>query len=253
MKLTAQLLLLSSALCSASSIDNQQQPLGASTSPSAGPLREQSQHDAPSYRQNLLSLHKDLVQIPSISGAEQDAAIFLESYLTKHGYTVELQPLPSEARYNVLAFPPSTTTNRGLANRVLITSHIDVVPPYIPYRINGTAISAGYDFADPSITRSTRLSGRGSVDAKASVAAQITAIGELLSSGDIPADQVALLYVVDEEVGGGGMKYFSSVLRNDSIGLKSAIFGEPTENRLAWYVPFPHKQQQKLSGLDQLI
>ncbi|GAB1317397.1 Peptidase M20 dimerization domain-containing protein [Madurella fahalii] len=235
MKPTAQFLLLCSALCSLSSasLTDSQRPLGASTIPGTDPHQAHPQRDAPSYRQSLLSLHKDLVQIPSISGTERDAAVFLESYLTKYGYTVELQQLPSESRYNVLAFPPSTNTNRDLADRVLITSHIDVVPPYIPYRINDTTVPPSYDFTDPSITPSTLLSGRGSVDAKASVAAQIIAIRELLSSGDIPADQVALLYVVGEEVGGEGMKYFSSVLGNDSIKLKSAVFGEPTENKLA--------------------
>jgi len=67
--------------------------------------------------------------------------------------------------------------------RTIVTSHIDVVPPLIPYSISSNAIC-----------------GRGSNDAKGSVATQIQAIEELRKGSKIGDGDVALLFVVGEEV-----------------------------------------------------
>jgi acetylornithine deacetylase len=79
-----------------------------------------------------------------------------------------------------------------------VTSHIDVVPPYIPYSVQGTTIY-----------------GRGSNDAKGSVATQIQAVEELRQSGKIGDGDVGLLYVVGEEVlsprSGGNNRSMASV------------------------------------------
>jgi acetylornithine deacetylase len=64
-----------------------------------------------------------------------------------------------------------------------VTSHIDVVPPHIPYSISGNTIY-----------------GRGSNDAKGSVATQIQAVEELRKSGKVGDGDVGLLFVVGEEV-----------------------------------------------------
>ena len=64
-----------------------------------------------------------------------------------------------------------------------MTSHIDVVPPHIPYSVSGNTIY-----------------GRGSNDAKGSVATQIQAVEELRKSGKISDGDVAMLFVVGEEV-----------------------------------------------------
>jgi acetylornithine deacetylase len=109
---------------------------------------------------------------------------------------------------------------------VLVTSHIDVVPPYIPYHISDT----------PSyVTSSTAIRGRGSVDAKASVAAQITAVEELLNAEEIDWRDVMLLFVVGEEVNGDGMRHFSSAIQqlHPPLEFDAVIFGEPTQNKLA--------------------
>ncbi|KAK4229285.1 hypothetical protein QBC38DRAFT_508401 [Podospora fimiseda] len=174
--------------------------------------------DASSYRDTLLSLHESLVRIPSLSNSETDAALFLQTYLTNLNFYVQLQEVdggPSK-RYNVLAYP-NTTSPPSHSPKLLITSHIDVVPPYIPYSISSP------------ITSSSLISGRGTVDAKASVAAQITALLTLLPTLPNPQD-IMLLYVVGEEVSGDGMRYFSSSTKHK---FDSAIFGEPTENKLA--------------------
>src|SRR5579859_4874280 len=97
--------------------------------------------------------------------------------------------------------------------RTIVTSHIDVVPPHIPYSISGNTIY-----------------GRGSNDAKGPVATQIQAVEELRKSGKVKDGDVALLFVVGEEVNGAGMR------KANDLGImlpKSVIFGEPTELKLA--------------------
>ncbi|KAK4162396.1 hypothetical protein QBC43DRAFT_380049 [Cladorrhinum sp. PSN259] len=174
-----------------------------------------SHEDAPSYRDSLLTLHEQLIRIPSLSNSETDAATFLKTYLTKLDFHVELQEVAPK-RYNVLAYPNATSVP-SYSPKLLITSHIDVVPPFIPYSI------------ESPITSSSLISGRGSVDAKASVSAQIIALLSLLP--EIEPKDVVLLYVVGEEVSGDGMRFFSSSKANHKF--EAAIFGEPTENKLA--------------------
>ena len=192
----------------------------ASTSSQAGQV--------PAYRKELLSLHRSLIEIESISGNEHAVGNFLVEYLTDRGYIAQVEFVPPEqsshdgsSRFNVLAWPGGS---RSPTPRVLVSSHIDVVPPYIPYAIS-----------DETPTQDTRISGRGSVDAKASVAAQIIALQNLLASEQVRGDDVMLLFVVGEENTGAGMKHFSASLDEQRPPLKfeAVVFGEPTENKLA--------------------
>jgi acetylornithine deacetylase len=160
----------------------------------------------------LLELHKALIEHESISGNEYAVAQWLVSYLKAQSYTVETQEVTpasssQQPRLNVLAY-----VGKARETRTLITSHIDTVPPYWPYERRGDEIW-----------------GRGSVDAKASVATQITAVQEMLAAGEIREGDVAMLFVVGEEVSGDGMR------KANELGLKweTVIFGEPTELKLA--------------------
>lgn len=163
-------------------------------------------------KHSLLALHEKLVRIPSISKNELAVAYYLQSFLTEAGLSVELQKLETHddnepIRYNVYAYLGETRNTT-----VLLTSHIDTVPPYREYRVEGS-----------------RIYGRGSTDAKGSVATQIFSFLSLVESGEIKEGDVALLYVVGEEVDGIGML---QVGKNLNTSWDSAIFGEPTENKL---------------------
>jgi acetylornithine deacetylase len=136
----------------------------------------------------LIKLHKALVEHESISGNEQNVTRWLVSYLKTQNFTVETQDVTTatsstEARQNILAF-----VGKERRTRTLITSHLDVVPPYWPYE-----------------TRGNQIWGRGSVDAKGCVAAQIMAVEELVAADKIGEGDVAMLFVVGEEVSGDGM------------------------------------------------
>ncbi|RYP70112.1 hypothetical protein DL769_005089 [Monosporascus sp. CRB-8-3] len=218
-----------------------QKPLGTSSSstPSSS-LHGDDGDDAPAYRESLVSLHKSLVDISSITYDENEVGKFLVAYLTERGFVTQLQVVPpptnssasddEKPRFNVLAWPSPT---RHPDPKVLVSSHIDTVPPHIPYsRTPPPPSPLGPD---------TLIAGRGSVDAKASVAAQIVALTELLLDGDRDSDggvdprDVMLLYVVGEERTGDGMRLFSDTLGHldPAPRFRAAIFGEPTEGRLA--------------------
>jgi len=197
------------------------------------PVSDRSGNAPPVYRGDLLSLHKSLVDIESITGNENEVGVFLAEFLKTRGYHTTLQPLPSSSnssssssggqRCNVVAWPGSSDHP---SPRLLLTSHIDVVPPYIPYKIDADA---------DEISTDTVIHGRGSVDAKASIAAQITALEQLLQAGEINKEDVMLLYVVGEETTGDGMRFYSESLQQQKppVSFDAVIFGEPTENKLA--------------------
>jgi len=143
----------------------------------------------PSSSSPLLALHKSLVEIESITGHEHDVAQYLLSYLSSQNLTVEIQAVGPGLdgrgeRQNILAY-----IGKQRKTKVLVSSHIDTVPPFWEYERKGEEIW-----------------GRGTVDAKGSVATQIIAFEELREKGKIAEGDVALLFVVGEEQGGDGMK-----------------------------------------------
>ncbi|KAG5791940.1 hypothetical protein H9Q69_008999 [Fusarium xylarioides] len=154
----------------------------------------------------LLELHKSHVERPSITGSEKHVTDFLKTYLQDAGFTVETQPV-AKNRDNILAYYNNTRTIK-----VLVTSHIDTVPPFWPYERRGDEIW-----------------GRGTVDAKGSVAAQIIAVQELFDKKEVSEGDVGLLFVVGEETGGPGMGNVNDL----GLSWESVIFGEPTELKLA--------------------
>jgi acetylornithine deacetylase len=160
----------------------------------------------PSTSKELLYLHRKLVETESITENEEHVGQWLTSYLESHDWTVEKQEV-SKNRYNILAYPSRRETT------ILLTSHIDTVPPYWPYYHNKTTDIIG---------------GRGSVDAKGSVAPMIIAAEGI--KGHLQ-DDISLLFVVGEETGGDGMRAFSSWSQRPSTH-EIIIFGEPTEQKL---------------------
>ncbi|RYN92664.1 putative carboxypeptidase [Alternaria tenuissima] len=160
----------------------------------------------PSVSKDLLYLHRKLVETESISENEKDVGNWLAKYLRAHDWTVEKQEV-SKDRYNLLAYGSKRETT------IVLSSHIDTVPPYWPYYYNETTDIIG---------------GRGSVDAKGSVAPMIIAAQGI--KGHLQ-DDISLLFVVGEETGGDGMRAFSDWDKRPSSH-EIVIFGEPTEAKL---------------------
>jgi len=152
---------------------------------------------------NLFELTRTLMDIPSLSGEEGEVGRFLSSHLEGLGYQVELQEV-EPGRANVLA-------RTGARPRVVLSTHMDTVPPFIPSREDATHIY-----------------GRGACDAKGIIAAQLTAAELLRREG---VEELGLLFTVDEEMGSLGARAAAS----HALGRECEYLlnGEPTENRLA--------------------
>jgi acetylornithine deacetylase len=176
----------------------------------------------------LLSFHRKIVEIESISDDENAVGEYIVHYLRSHDFTVITQEVPYalskkseklKPRFNVLAYPPSFPSNRSHIP-TLLTSHIDTVPPFIPYSLS----------PNPTTPSNPTISGRGTVDDKACVAAQTHALLSLLSSSHKHAStNSALLFVVGEETLGDGMFAVNAL----NLTFDTVIFGEPTESKLA--------------------
>jgi acetylornithine deacetylase len=152
---------------------------------------------------NLFELTRQLIDIPSVTGDEKAVGEFLSRYLAGRGYKVEQQKV-EPGRFNVLA-----TT--GAPSRVVLSTHMDTVPPHIAASENEELIY-----------------GRGACDAKGIIAAQISAAEQLRADG---MNEVGLLFTVDEEAGSEGARIANaSPLANQCEYL---INGEPTDNKLA--------------------
>ncbi|PLB52108.1 putative acetylornithine deacetylase, partial [Aspergillus steynii IBT 23096] len=168
----------------------------------------------------LLSFHRDITKIESISGNEKNVGSFIIDFLSSHNFTVEKQLVEPQTtttpeRFNIYAY-----TNEDRHPDIILTSHIDTVPPFIPYSLHAPNTTT---FAREDLL----IAGRGSVDAKASVAAIIFAALETLSEN--PSTSLGLLLDVGEENSGVGMKTFSNSDLNPSPStFHTIIFGEPT-------------------------
>ncbi|KIV77939.1 hypothetical protein PV11_09711 [Exophiala sideris] len=189
----------------------------------------------------LLSLHRAICELESVTDDELAVGKLVISILEAHNFTVKTQSVPppgatnsTKARFNIYAYPDASKYDQTRAAsvpkpKVLLSSHIDTVPPHIPYALSQPKKS--------SSRKDILISGRGTVDDKACVAVQIQVLLDLLEDPDTKIDpsEVALLFVVGEESRGDGMKHFSNseLYTETNADYKAILFGEPTEGKLA--------------------
>ncbi len=152
---------------------------------------------------DLFALARNLIDIPSVTGNEGEVGRFLTSYLGGLDYRVETQEVAPD-RFNVIA-------TRGDRARVVFSTHLDTVPPFIP-----------------SHEDEENIYGRGACDAKGIIAAQIFAAERLRAEG---LHQTGLLFTVDEELASAGARAANNYTRASEC--RFLINGEPTDNRLA--------------------
>jgi len=152
---------------------------------------------------------QQLCDIESTTYFEEQVGDFLAKFLAGRDWAVEKTPVPQPAesagkgaRWNVFGGVP------GQIPDLVFSTHMDTVPPYIPF-------SEDADF----------IYGRGVSDAKGIIAAQVAAAERLRAEGF----RVALLFVSGEERDSAGAK----VANDAPKGSRFLINGEPTDNRLA--------------------
>jgi acetylornithine deacetylase len=139
------------------------------------------------------------VDIDSTSGHEADFLRQLEDDLAARGYTLERQPLTAD-RWNLLALP------RG-APRLLFSTHVDTVPPWLPARLEDGLVW-----------------GRGACDTKGGLVAMLEAADRL----DPARQWVGFLLVVGEEVDHAGAR----LARELDVRPEAIVLCEPTTGHL---------------------
>ncbi len=151
-----------------------------------------------------IELLEQLVAIRSVSGSEQAIAEFVEETARRWNLTVERDE--TSVRVEV--------TSRREGPTLALVSHLDTVPP-----------GAGWS-RDPFVpsTEGTRLYGRGSGDAKASVAAMLCAARDLADAGGTETGRLLVVLGYGEETRNTTME--QAVERIGRID--AAVVGEPT-------------------------
>jgi len=155
-----------------------------------------------------IDLLKALVAIPSVSGDEEPLARYVETTAREWG----LQVVRDELAVRVeLGTRPCPT--------IALVSHLDVVPP-------------GKGWTREPFTptvEGTRLYGRGSGDAKASVAAMLCATKDLADAGGPPRGRLLALFGYGEET-----KHTTMERAVETVGrIDAAVVGEPTNLEFA--------------------
>ena len=137
------------------------------------------------------------LEIDSVTPGEREYLEHLERFFTDLGYTCSRQEV-SQDRWNLLALKDPNP-------RLLYSTHVDTVPPFLPVRVEDGTIY-----------------GRGACDTKGGLLSMAHAAERLGS------DDVGFLLVVGEEVDHIGAKF------SEKIGLnpERIILCEPTINRV---------------------
>ena len=150
---------------------------------------------------DVVDLAQSLIDIDSTTPREGQVVRWLAGWLRGRGYNVEEQPV-EDGRMNLIV------TVGAEASKVVLSTHLDCVPPFFPSRLEGNL-----------------LYGRGACDAKGIAAAQIGALEQLRAAGETG---VGALFVVGEERGSHGAHAANRTPRGSAY----LVDGEPTDNRL---------------------
>lgn len=156
-------------------------------------------------QEEVIALLKSLVRIPSLSGEEQSIAGFVERYVAQRG--IEAGRLDDNVFFGL---------GEG-EDVLLLNTHLDTVPPSERHP------HGAFDACEADGC----VYGRGSVDAKASVAAMTTALLSLAAEGFRPPGRVIVALTACEETGGeyNGLQ----ALRPHLPPITAALVGEPTD------------------------
>lgn len=150
----------------------------------------------------------DLLHIPSETGDEVEILKFLENKVPEIIPGIQIKKLQvDEQRYNLLF-----SMENFVDVKKLLVAHVDTVPGQL---------EISYD--------DENIYGRGACDNKNSVAAMITALQELIESGE---KEIGMLCTVGEESTFDGAQGASEELYHNDVELDLVVVGEPTQEKI---------------------
>lgn len=193
---------------------------------------------------DIVATLADLVSFPSIvksdpreaGPGERDCQLYLQKRLEKLGFETDLWEPDGPALYDKYQGRPGANKGRTFEGRpnlggtlkgtgggrsIMLTGHIDVVPPGAPEHWQ----------TDPfkPVLKDGYVHGRGTVDMKGGVACMLMAVEILKDLGAELSGDIVFTTVVDEEIGGMG----SLAMVDRGFKADAGIMTEPTANRIA--------------------
>jgi putative selenium metabolism hydrolase len=152
-----------------------------------------------------------LIRTESLPGQEEGVANLVKDEMLRLGY----DDVSRDEAGNIVGL----CKGQGQAPGMMFNAHLDHVdvgdPSAWPHPPYDAAISEG------------KLWGRGAVDIKGPLAAQLYAVGGIISEGIRPAGDVYVTAVVQEEIGGLGARHLVTYLRPPLV-----VVGEPSHNEI---------------------
>ncbi len=176
------------------------------------------------YRDEMVDLQMKLCAIPAIapsSGGEGEAkkADFLVDWLKANGFVdialIKTPDLDAPAGYrpNILAY----YRGRSQARTIWVMTHMDIVPPGELSLWRGDPFKAWVEKG--------RIHGRGVEDNQQDMVASLFAVKALRAEGILPASDIGIALVADEET--GSTKGIDYVLQNDKVFRKQDLIIVP--------------------------
>ncbi len=176
------------------------------------------------YRDEMVDLQMRLCAIPAIapsSGGEGEAhkADFLVEWLKANGFVdialVKAPDLDAPAGYrpNILAY----CRGRSQARTIWVMTHMDVVPPGEVSLWRGDPFKAWVEKG--------RVHGRGVEDNQQDMVASLFAVKALQTEGIVPASDIGIALVADEET--GSAKGIDYILQNHKVFRKQDLIIVP--------------------------
>ena len=174
------------------------------------------------------ALLQQLVRTPSLTGAEEAAQLVVASFMREIGLDVDVwEPDPRElapyaehvGEFETMAGRPNVVgkwTGSGHGKSLILNGHIDTVEPGVREQWDVDPFSGEL--------RDGRVIGRGSLDMKAGVVANLLAAAALRNAGWEPRGDLIVESVISEEDGGAGA--LATILRGYTAD--ACIITEPT-------------------------
>ncbi|PSN84901.1 acetylornithine deacetylase [Candidatus Marsarchaeota G1 archaeon BE_D] len=159
-------------------------------------------------RENIISLLRDILRIPSVTGEETEIQNYFSKYLSGLGLEVDVWEPDLDRLKNHPAFVPVKKDYKGRPNVVAVlrgsgggkslifNGHVDVIPP-------GPREAWSVDPWGGEIING-RIYGRGAADMKSGLAAMTSAVKIIKQMGLKLKGDIILEYTVDEELSGNG-------------------------------------------------
>ena len=164
--------------------------------------------------QEVVSLLKQMVEIPSFSGEEESTALLLSDFLSRY----EVQH--HRTHNNIWALSCGYDASKPT---LMLNSHHDTVRPAKGYS------RSPFDASEVE----GRLYGLGSNDAGASLVSLIATFIEYRDTSKLPFNLLLALTCEEENMGKHGMSAFLAEMQQNDIKIDMAIVGEPTSMQAA--------------------